>query len=296
MNKIISLLFIVLSYTVNAQTTTTENPKILYGLCTKDSLIADPFGKWFNTGYESYQPNAAIVASLKKQNHENISIKIFFGTWCGDSKREVPRFLKLLSAISFPEKKVQLIAVGGRDSLVKQSPQHEEAGLGIFRVPTFIIYRNGVEINRINEFPVFSLEKDLQNILDNQPYSPNYRSFNLVHQWTKDGSLMDENISIAGLAEQVRILVSNERELNSLGYLLLKQDKKKEALKIFQVNYNLYPESSTIVSSLGEGYYENGDYKRAITLLERSLELNKDPKLTKEILAILYKAKEREKG
>ena len=75
-----------------------------------------------------------------------------------------------------------------------------------------------------------------------------------------------------------------------------KQDKKKEALKIFQVNYNLFPESSTINSSLGEGYYENGDYKKAIVSLERSLELNKDPKTTKEILTILYKAKEKEKG
>jgi tetratricopeptide (TPR) repeat protein len=179
---------------------------------------------------------------------------------------------------------------------VKQSPQHEESGLGIFRVPAFIIYRNGIEINRINEFPVFSLEKDMLSILNNQPYIPNYHSFNLVHQWIKDGSLTDENISIAGLAEQVRTLVSNERELNSLGYLLLKQDKKKEGLKIFQVNYNLFPESSIIASSLGEGYYENGDYKRAITLLERSLELNKDPKVIKEILAILYKAKEKDKG
>jgi hypothetical protein len=105
------LLFIAFTYTAAAQTST-ENTRILYGACTKDSLMADPFGKWFNTGYDSYQPAADIISRLKKQNYENITIKIFFGTWCGDSKREVPRFLKLLSAISFPEKKVQLIAVG----------------------------------------------------------------------------------------------------------------------------------------------------------------------------------------
>lgn len=295
MNKIISLLFIAISYSACSQTAI-ENTKILYGVFTQDSLIIDPFGKWFNTGYDSYQPSTTTVAELKKLNYENISIKVFFGTWCGDSKREVPRFLKLLSSISFPAKKLQLIAVGGRDSLVKQSPQHEEAGLGIFRVPTFIIYKNGVEINRINEFPVFSLEKDMLGILTNQSYAPNYRSFNLVHHWMNDGSLTDENTSIAGLAEQLRTSVSSERELNSLGYLLLRQEKKKEALKIFQVNYNLFPESSTINSSLGEGYYENGDYKKAIVSLERSLELNKDPKAVKEILVILYKAKEKDKG
>jgi tetratricopeptide (TPR) repeat protein len=207
----------------------------------------------------------------------------------------VPRFLKLLSAISFPDKKIQLIALGGGDSLVKQSPTHEETGLGIFRVPTFIIYKNGQEINRINEFPVFSLEQDLLTILHEKPYSPNYHSFETVLQWLNDGSLTDDNNSIRGLAEQLRPLVADEHELNSLGYLLLKQGKKKEALQIFRMNYTLYPESSNIASSLGEGYYENGDHKKAVSFLERSLELNKDPKAIKDILMILYKAKEKEK-
>lgn len=294
MKKMICLLFITISISSFAQTAV-EKPKILYGVCTKDSLMAEPFGKWFTSGYDSYTVKPELIADLKKQTFDNISIKIFFGTWCGDSKREVPRFLKLLSAISFPDKKVRLIALGG-DSLVKQSPGHEESGLGIFRVPTFIIYENGKEINRINEFPVISLEKDLLTILNEQPYSPNYHSFNTVLQWLNDGSLTDDNNSIRGLAEQLRPLVADEHELNSLGYLLLKQEKKKEALQIFRMNYTLYPESSNIASSLGEGYYENGDHKKAVTFLERSLELNKDPKAIKDILAILYKAKEKDKG
>lgn len=289
------MLLIAFSSVAIAQTSA-DKPKILYGACTKDSLTIEPFGKWFNANYDSYQPNATTITTLKKQSFDNISIKVFFGTWCGDSKREVPRFLKLLSAISFPDKKVQLIALGGSDSLVKQSPQHEEAGLGIFRVPTFIIYRNGTEINRINEFPVFSLEKDLLGILTNQPYSPNYHSFSPILRWLHDGSLSDDNISTRGLAEQLRFLTASEHELNSLGYLLLKQGSKKEALRIFQVNYNLFPESGNVASSLGEGYLETGDYKKAVPILERSLELNKDPKEIKGILEILYKAKEKEKG
>ena len=288
------MLLIAYSATAIAQTAA-DKPRILYGACTKDSLMTDPFNKWFNTNYDSYQPNATTITNLKRQSVDNISIKVFFGTWCGDSKREVPRFLKLLSAISFPDKKVQLIALGGSDSLVKQSPQHEEAGLGIFRVPAFIIYRNGVEINRINEFPVFSLEKDLLGIFNNQPYTPNYHSFSTILRWLHDGSLSDENISTRGLAEQLRFLTASEHELNSLAYLLLKQGNKKEALRIFQVNYNLYPESANVASSLGEGYFETGDYKKAVAVLERSLELNKDPKEIKGILDILYKAKEKEK-
>ena len=290
MNKIISLLIILFTFSAAAQTTT-EKTGILYGTCTKDSLMLDPYAKWFNPGIDSYQPDGATLSAIKKQHPESLEIKIFFGTWCGDSKREVPRFLKLLAALSIPEKNIQLIALGNADSLVKQSPQHQEKGLGIFRVPAFIIYKNGIEINRINEFPVFSLEKDLLRIVSGQAYVPNYHSFGPVRQWLADGTLTDENTSTVGLAEQLRLMVRDEHELNNLGYLLLKQGNKKEALKIFQVNYHLYPGSSNIVSSLGEGYYETGDIKKAVPYLEKALELNKNPQDVKGILEILYKAK-----
>ena len=290
MNKIISLLFIAFSYVATAQSAV-EKPKTIYGICTKDSLIVEPFGKWFTTNYDNYQPAIETITNLKKLSLENISIQLFFGSWCGDSKREVPRFLKLLSLIYFPENKIQLIGVGTGDSLVKQSPQQEEKGLGIFRVPVFIIYKNGIEMNRINEFPAFTLEKDLMSILKNQPYTANYRSFASVNRWLSDGTFYDENISVAGLAVQLRSLVSGENELNSLAYLLLKQGMKKEALKLFQANYNLYPESTNVISSLGEGYFENGDNSKAIIFLEKALELNKNPQDVKGILEILYKAK-----
>lgn len=294
MRKIIGLLFIIYSLPVSAQST--DKPKILYGVCNKDSLMAEPFATWYNPGFKDYTPNSVTVSSLKKRSFDNIRIKVFFGSWCGDSKREVPRFLKLLSTLSFPEKNVQLIGLGSSDSLIKQSPRHEEAGLGIFRVPTIILYENGIETGRINEFPVFSLEKDLVAILRNQPFSPNYYTFQPIRQWLSDGTLADENISVRGLAAQLKMLVAGEFELNSLGHLLIKQGKKAEALKIFQINYDIYFESAVAATSLGEGYFENGDYKKAIIAMERSLELNKDPKAIKQILSILYKAKEKEKN
>ncbi|MEO5563990.1 MAG: hypothetical protein ABIR18_11160, partial [Chitinophagaceae bacterium] len=242
-------------------------------------------------GYDSYTPSAETIRAIKKLDTKGITVEIFLGTWCGDSRREVPRFLKLLDVLSFPQKNVKIIGVGNSDSMMKQSPGHEETGKGIFRVPVFIISKNAVEINRINEFPVNSLEKDFYTILSNQNYSPNYKTFTTIQTWLADGALLDTNNNTRGLALQLRTLASNERELNSLGYLLLTQGKKEEALRIFQINATLYPESANILSSLGEGYYKTGDTKNAVQSLERSLELNKDPLLVKEILKILYIAK-----
>lgn len=266
-------------------------PEILYGIIQKQDLMRPPFDAWFNQGYDNYQPDLLTSNKLKDLITKDISIQVFLGTWCGDSKREVPRFLKILDGLVFPAKKLQLIALGGSDSLVKQSPQHEEEGRGIFRVPVIIVYRNGIEVNRINEFPALSLESDLYAILSNQLYSPNYKSFSFIRSWLGDGTLINKNISARGLAAQLRSQTESEHELNSLAYLLLKQEKKEEALKIFQVNYVLYPESSNTTSSLGEGYYKTGDTKNAVVYLEKALELNKDPKMVKEILAVLYEAK-----
>lgn len=295
MRKLIFMAAVIISCTAVAQTAV-KKPAILYGQCTKDSLYSEPFGEWFKPGYDNYKPDITTLTALKAQKLNDITIEIFFGSWCGDSKRELPGFLQILNTISFPEKKLAVIGVGDSDSLTKQSPQQQEAGKGIFRVPTFIVYRDGVEINRINEYPVLSLEKDLLQILTNQPYTPNYPSFALINHWLKDGTLQDVNISTRSLSGQLATVVKNEDELNSLGYLLLKQGKKEDASKIFQVNYYLFPESANVVSSLGEGYYENNDMRRAVYFLEKSLELNKDPKAVQGILSILYKAKEKEKS
>jgi hypothetical protein len=56
----------------------------------------------------------------------------------------------------------------------KKSPKNLEKGMNIHHVPTFILYQNGIEVNRIIETPVESLEKDLIAIIQAKKYSSNY--------------------------------------------------------------------------------------------------------------------------
>jgi len=91
----------------------------------------------------------------------SINIEIYMGTWCSDSRREVPRFLKILDLAIFDFHKLKIISVD-RDKI---SPTHEEIGRNIEYVPTFIIHKNNLEIGRIVEFPIITLEGDLINIL-----------------------------------------------------------------------------------------------------------------------------------
>jgi tetratricopeptide (TPR) repeat protein len=66
----------------------------------------------------------------------------------------------------------------------------------------------------------------------------------------------------------------DESELDSLGYELLHGGKVKEAIRIFQLNVEAYPQASNPYDSLGEGYMNGGDKAQAIANYRKSLELN----------------------
>lgn len=146
---------------------------MLLGKCTRAALLQSPFIDWYKPNYDSYHVDS-FTCNFIRPLLAGKSVTIFLGTWCGDSKREVPRVLKMLDCCGFSSNNITLIMVSNRDSLYKKSPQHEEAGKNIVRVPTIIIEQKGVEIGRIIEFPKTSLEKDLLSILRKEEYKPNY--------------------------------------------------------------------------------------------------------------------------
>ena len=66
----------------------------------------------------------------------------------------------------------------------------------------------------------------------------------------------------------------SEQTINRLGYRLLQGKKVLEAIRIFQLNVELYPNSSNVYDSLAEAYATNGDTVLAIQNYKKSLELD----------------------
>ncbi|TCK65260.1 thiol-disulfide isomerase/thioredoxin [Winogradskyella wandonensis] len=161
------------SQKLNAEFKPEGKSPYLLGKIDKSGFENETYSKWFNTNYENYNPNAEIIEALK-QNLNDYEITLFMGTWCGDSKREVPKFFKILEAADYPMKQLTSVALSREKETYKESPQHEEAGLNIVRVPTFIFFKNGKEVNRIIERPIETLEKDILNIITTNDYKPNY--------------------------------------------------------------------------------------------------------------------------
>jgi imidazolonepropionase-like amidohydrolase len=66
----------------------------------------------------------------------------------------------------------------------------------------------------------------------------------------------------------------NENEFIGLGYGLLHMKKFREAIEIFKLSVEAYPQSYNAYDSLGEAYMDNGDKELAIKNYQKSLELN----------------------
>lgn len=79
-------------------------------------------------------------------------------------------------------------------------------------------------------------------------------------------------------------LYFDENEFNAMGYRLMGAVKMKDAVEIFKLNVELYPESANAYDSLAEAYMRSGDTKNAIKYYEKSLELNPDNNNAKEML------------
>ncbi len=90
---IITILFTSTSCT-HTKNITTPN-QIMLGTVSKKDFKKAPFKTWFNKEYDSYTLDKANLEKIKNKLKDK-EILVFFGSWCSDSKMEVPRFIKIL--------------------------------------------------------------------------------------------------------------------------------------------------------------------------------------------------------
>ena len=133
---------------------------MLIGTCTRNVFSDTSFSWWFNSGYQMYEPDSLTINELKPAL-DNIDITLILGTWCSDSREQVPHFFKIIDETGFPENRINMICVD-RD---KKSTSGEVDSLNIKLVPTFIFYKDGKEMGRIEESPNDTIEKDMYVII-----------------------------------------------------------------------------------------------------------------------------------
>jgi CubicO group peptidase (beta-lactamase class C family) len=94
--------------------------------------------------------------------------------------------------------------------------------------------------------------------------------------------LLDEDDAATAIARYRELKTTrppeafNEFLLNTLGYRLLRAERVDEAIQIFTLNVEEYPDAFNPYDSLGEAYMVAGELELAIEYYERSIELNPD--------------------
>lgn len=104
--------------------------------------------------------NEAQLSKLKPFK-QNIEIKVYFGQWCHDSQREVPRLIKLFEQLNQDNFKLWYYGV----DLKKSDPLGLAKADNLRRTPTIIVYQDGKELGRILEVPRVDWATDIAALL-----------------------------------------------------------------------------------------------------------------------------------
>ncbi|HEX2836148.1 MAG TPA: peptidylprolyl isomerase [Thermoanaerobaculia bacterium] len=115
--------------------------------------------------HDEYRPDITVLEMMKGYVRAGDRVEVYMGTWCSDSQREVPKFLRILDDLKSnfgTELPVTYVAV----DRAKHEPAKLLDGRHIDKVATFIYYRGDAELGRIVEKPTSpQFEDDLLTIV-----------------------------------------------------------------------------------------------------------------------------------
>ncbi|HEX4375505.1 MAG TPA: hypothetical protein VHZ50_19520 [Puia sp.] len=271
---------------LNKESTDANGNLMLLGHSTEQRLQQAPFNSWFVKNYNDYSVDT-ITAEKIKSELQHKKFKIFMGTWCGDSRREVPRMFKILNYCGVRSSQIELIMLDDRDSVYKQSPDHEERGMNIHRVPDFIVFDSKKEMGRIVESPIVSLEKDLEKITNGEGYSPNYKAVSFLINFFQKNDPSNISSNYSDLKNKLKPLAAASSELNTYGYVLMAAGEMQKAGIVFTLNTQLYPDKANVFDSLGEYYFKTGNRSLAKENYQKVLQMEPGNENAKKMIAQL---------
>ena len=133
--------------------------------------IQQKLGDW-DTEYFEYTPDSDVVFDIAGYI-EDVDITLVLGTWCSDSRYEVPKLWKILEEADYPISQMKMYAVGSSrfkrtmpiPPVVFDWSVNLKKWYDVQLMSTVIFERDGVELGRIIETPKKTLEQDVLEIV-----------------------------------------------------------------------------------------------------------------------------------
>ncbi|HEY0142933.1 MAG TPA: peptidylprolyl isomerase [Thermoanaerobaculia bacterium] len=121
----------------------------------------------YDVAKKAYNADISVIEMMKSYVRAGDRAEVFMGTWCPDSLREVPKFLRIVDDLKTQfgvDLPVRYFALDKS----KQEPKELLTGRTVDKVATFIYYRGENELGRIVERPTGVFEDDLLTIVARQ--------------------------------------------------------------------------------------------------------------------------------
>jgi len=234
---LVLLSILISSSTILAQSIYSIDDEIhLWGSISIENLKTKPYSQWYYESQKEYTPK------MQKElfsNLQDVNVKIFLGTWCGDTKNYLPKFIETWQSAGLPSENLELIALRNGEKY-KQGPNQEERPYNIHRVPTFVFERDGIEIGRIVEHPVTDLETDIAQISAGLPSKPSYPGVSKLQVLFEEHSLDTLQNRIDKIARTIQNDVSYVGELTTYAKKLQSDGEIEKANYVYTLNNMLY--------------------------------------------------------
>ncbi|WP_185957210.1 TlpA family protein disulfide reductase [Gracilimonas mengyeensis] len=130
----------------------------LIGEVTKEQILKSD--RIYEIYFNRYQPENEAVEYLQALQ-DSISIYVFWGSWCPESKKQVPRLIKTLDRAGNENINAHYIGTDAQ----KKFPKEFLKKFDIKYIPTVMVLKSQLEVGRIDQKPNIPIEKALIQVL-----------------------------------------------------------------------------------------------------------------------------------
>ncbi len=103
---------------------------------------------------------------------------------------------------------------------------------------------------------------------------PNKKIVNAAHTLSPE----EFDTFITDLYTYIPTSLLSEENMNMMGYSLMRFDKYKQALSLFEKNLENHPNSANVYDSMGEGLMALGKVEEAVPLFQKAVEMGAEPR------------------
>jgi len=142
-----------------------------------------------------------------------------------------------------------------------------------YNVEEMGIYNHPYCIPHENNKPIFYCSKPKVNL---KQYWVVHRNMNPSFEKELKEKGVDAAIDFyfSSVKNDSSIILFTETQINTVGYFYLNTGQVNDAIKLFKLNVEVFPQSWNVYDSLGEGYMRNGQYDLAVEFYNKSIEIN----------------------